>query len=161
MPAQEGIAMPTDDGLPEVNDIVTSLLFAFANRSESGGFLKIVNATESPDYSVSLNREQEPKEKLLNRHAFAVDAFDSSRGHAEFIVEEARWADNPLTKNTDACSSRWYVSARRLRGNGSYDPNGERISFFLCGLLGEYVLAAKDVKIARTRRAQKSKTGKV
>lgn len=152
--------MPTEDGLPCVHDVITSPKFSFANWSENGKFLKIVNVEESSKYYIALERNGSFAEKTLSRDARLIDSFDASRAHAEFVIEDSRWADNPVTKGTHACASRWYVSARRLKSNGSYDPLGERIAFFLCGLPDENVLAMHDIKIVRTMNTPNTPKGK-
>ncbi|TSC62752.1 MAG: hypothetical protein G01um101448_454 [Parcubacteria group bacterium Gr01-1014_48] len=143
--------MPTEDGLPSVGDVITSQKFVFGKKDESGKFIKIVNTVDCTKLFVSLQQGDTFIEKSIARGAHNIDAFDASRAQAEFLVIDAHWVDNPIVKGTDACASRWYISAQRLlHENGSKNLGDERIAFFLCGLSDENVLAPNDIKIVRT-----------
>ena len=153
--------MPNDDGLPDVGDVITSSKFVFGQKSESGKFIKIINVSECPRYYVVLEQSDgSRKEKSFLGTVQGIDAFDGSREHAEFVVESARWADNPLTRGTTACAGRWYVSARRLNQDGTYNTDGEYIAFFMCGLLDENVLEVKDIKIIGKMKLPKPRVRK-
>ncbi len=150
--------MPNNDGLPDVGDVITSSKFAFGQKSENGKFIKIINVSECPRYYVALeDPDGSRKEKSFLGAVQGIDAFDKSREYAEFVVESARWADNPLTRGTTACAGRWYISARRLNQEGTDNTNDERIAFFMCGLLDENVLEVKDIKIIGKMQLPKSR----
>ena len=54
------------------------------------------------------------------------DFFDSERGKAKFVVEEVDYVFP--TEGTADC---WKIRARRLTDDGTYDPNGEAIAFYM------------------------------
>ncbi len=49
---------------------------------------------------------------------------ESSRGGAWYVVEEAS------EQVIESLGRSWRVEARRLKSDGTYDPQGERISFY-------------------------------
>ncbi len=155
--------MPTEDGLPAVGDVIMSQKFMFARQSEIGSFLRILNVPEVTSAPLTLTLE-EPNGTVHTRSTVTAniggDAYDRSRANAEFVVEEARWFDNMITVAIENCSTRWFVTARRLKNNRKYDPAGERIVFFMCGLVDELVLAPKDIHYVRKMRVSQLKTAK-
>lgn len=156
--------MPTDEGLPDVGDVIMSPMFKFAKHSETGTFLRILNvpdqATPVPQL-VLKGRNGEVHTQSAVSANIVGNAYDSSREDAKFVVEEARWFDNMITVAIENCSTRWYVTARRLKSNGAYDSKGERIMFFMCGMQDEFVLASKDIRYIRKMHTPRSRTAQV
>lgn len=150
--------MPTDEGLPDVGDVIMSSRFMYAKRSETGSFLKIMSfAHAAPTTQLVLEtRTGETHTRLAVSRSVVGDAYDSSRAHAEFVVEEARWIDDMVTITVKSSSLRLYVTARRLKANGTYNSKEERIVFFMCGLQDESVLAPKDLQYMRKMRIPKT-----
>ena len=155
--------MSTSEGLPAIGDVIISPMFKFAKQSETGTFLRIFNIPETvPAQQLILNgKNGEIHARRTVSTDIGGDAYDSSREQAEFVVEEARWFDNMITVAVENCSTRWFVTARRLKKNGRYNPAGERIVFFMCGQQHEFVLAPKDIHYVRKMRMSQSRTAKI
>lgn len=67
------------------------------------------------------------------------DCHDDIRGEAKFVVEESHTSEGEISwPNRDQkfvwspshhSESAWLIRARRLRGDGTYDPDGELVEF--------------------------------
>jgi hypothetical protein len=63
-----------------------------------------------------------------------LGAYDSSRGKALFVVEEAKMDGGGSTGYPgDFYPDGWHVTARRLSDDRKYNPDGELISFYQSG----------------------------
>ena len=103
--------------LAEVGYVVRSREFACGYLDPDG---VVFIDGESRDTDIAARFETRPPR-------IAKGAYDETRGDALFVVEAAR--EIPVEPHVPA----WYIEARRLRGDRSYDPNGEQIRFFQRG----------------------------
>lgn len=63
-----------------------------------------------------------------------TDADDESRGSAEFVVEYVALEGGGSGHGPhDVFPDGWHVLARRLKADGSYDPQGEVVDFYQTG----------------------------
>ena len=63
-----------------------------------------------------------------------VDATDKTRGRARFVVEATEMTGGGTGHGPgDVYPDGWHVTARRLRDDGAYDPDGEVIRFYQTG----------------------------
>ncbi|MBT5023116.1 hypothetical protein HOK51_04380 [Candidatus Woesearchaeota archaeon] len=63
-----------------------------------------------------------------------VCAYDESRGESMFVVEKAHMGGGGTGHGLrDIFPDGWYVEARRLGGDGAYNPGGEVIKFYQSG----------------------------
>ena len=130
--------MPNQEGLPIEGDIIMSTKFACAERSQTGTFLMIIN-----------HEAAQPADVPLRRHLCSEqggDAYDRRRKEARFTVERTEW----VAAGVGSTSVMWYVSARRMNSDGTYNHEGERICFFLGGSRERHVLSLDDLLITTT-----------
>lgn len=72
--------------------------------------------------------------KPVEYESIELGAYDPSRGEALFVVETACMQGGGIGHGpNDIYPDGWYIKARRLNENGSYNPNGELISFYQSG----------------------------
>ena len=77
-----------------------------------------------------------------------ISAYDESRGKAEFVVEEARMEGGGHAGHSpgDIYPPGWRITARRLNNNGTYNPDGEIIKFYMTGC---FTCMVEQVEIVR------------
>lgn len=140
----------TTKNLPNMGDIITSPKFAFGYYDdEDKKFITVDGTTtERPvtyfvgeDGRVALAAQSgkiPPKKRTVE-----LGANDPSRATAKFVVETANMQGGSHGFGDDYPDG-WHVRARRLSEDGSYDPKGEVIRFYMSG---GFTCVVNDVKI--------------
>jgi hypothetical protein len=114
--------------LPDVGDIIKSSKFVFGHYSGKKKKLVIIDGDDRVENATSGGNTTRPKRRK------GMVAGDESRATAEFVVEVFRMEGGGTGHgHHDVYPEEWYVQARRLRGDDSYDPEGEVISFYVGG----------------------------
>jgi hypothetical protein len=141
------------------------------------GFANGTHFLEKPGHGPELAEAIHVSDGPCRHNGDIFDAWDESRINARFVVEEfGREAEDYITweelrkspcgcenalhweKFNDIC---WYVRARRLRADGSYEPEGELISFLLIGMSWEAHEDHSNLHLLRNRIILKSPIFKV
>lgn len=74
-------------------------------------------------------------------------ATDSARGDAEFVVTSAGMSGGGTGHGPhDVYPDGWGVRAKRLRPDGSYDPDGEQVFFYQSGCFTNVLDDARKVR---------------
>ncbi len=144
--------MPTKK-LPNTGDVITSSKFAFGYYERKGKNLVTVDGetTKYPvEYYVSEDRRVAAAAKSgkvpPKTRTVELGAYDSSRAKAKFVVETARMQGGGIVSPGDGYPDGWHVQARRLNDDGTYNPRGEVIQFYMSGCF-TYMVEPKDVKV--------------
>ncbi|MDO8558991.1 MAG: hypothetical protein Q7R84_01540 [bacterium] len=140
--------------LPNVGDVIMSPRFAYGYRDgEHNKIIAVDGKTMkhpvtyylSEDERVNLARKTgvfPPRKKTID-----LSACDPSRTTAKFIVETARMQGGGTGHGpNDIYPDGWHIQARRLNKDGSYDPNGEVIHFYMSGCFTN-IVEPKDIKV--------------
>jgi len=127
--------------LPNIGDIITSEKFAFGYyEGEDKGLITIDGTTTKRLVTFYVKEEERvttaaksgkvpPKTRTEN-----LGAYDQGRGKSKFVVESANMQGGGTGHGPgDTYPDGWHVQARRLDENGTYDPNGEVICFYMSG----------------------------
>lgn len=139
--------------LPDVGDMIMSKKFAYGyhpyNISENKLRDEINIDGKSVNCSVSYDTPEEdrvtyaaktgkipPQKTIIDQ-----SAFDKTRANAKFVVETARY-----TGGGGDHENGWYIEARRLNEDETYNPKAELISFYMTGCFCDKV-EPKDVRI--------------
>lgn len=125
--------------LAQVGDVITSPKFALGYYMEEDRALIAVDGT-TKHYHVEHDLDEEERVALAAKTGSVppktrtVDhgAYDLSRATARFVVEAANNQGGGMDRSS-VVSDGWHVRARRLSGDGSYDPKGEVICFYQTG----------------------------
>lgn len=147
--------MKKEDKLPKVGDIIMSAKFAFGHYGDEKEKDCILISCERGNhrYTKNINEDERvrraaktgkipPKTRVVD-----LGAYDKSRKTAKFVVEEAGWeGGGEGTRPGEYSPDEWCVTARRLKGDGSYDFRGEKIFFYLNDDCWDWP-APKDIKI--------------
>ena len=148
--------------LPNVGDVIMSRLFPYGYyQRDSGKKLIIVDGTTTKHPEKSNLKEDErvaiaaktgqipPKTRIEE-----LGAYDPSRAEAKFVIEKAKMQGGGAAHGPgDFYPDGWHVQARRLSDSGTYDPNGEVISFFMSGSFTNKI-ELKDVRVVGKMQMQ-------
>lgn len=138
------------DNLPNVGDVVVSPKFAYGYYRDIAKERLTVDGkttrrlvermlTEDERVAMAAATGEIPDRK----ETVDLSAYDPSRATAKFVIESARMEGG----DKDALyPDGWHVSARHLNEDGSYDPRGEVIHFYMSGDR-EDVIGAADISV--------------
>jgi len=116
----------------EVGDVIKSRKFAFGDSDE----------------------EDNEEEKIIFVDGETKEDYDQSRGQAKFVVEEAQMEGGGTGMGPgDVYPDGWAVYARRLHDDGTYDPKGEVIMFYMSGCFNNMVYM-EDIEIVGKMKRQ-------
>lgn len=141
------------ENLPNVGDVITSLKFAFGYYDEDEKSITVDGATKK--YPVMSYVSEDERVALAARsgkvssktRTVDLGAHDLSRATAKFVVEAANMQGGGTGHGPcDVYPDGWHVRARRLNKDGSYDPKGEVICFYMSGCF-TCMIEPKDVQI--------------
>lgn len=132
----------TAKNLPNVGDVITSPNFAYGYYEDAERKFVVVDGRTKTRPVMSHVGEDErvaaaaesgtapPKMRTTE-----LSAYDPSRSTAKFIVEAAAMEGGGSGGHGpgDDYPDGWHVKARRLNQDGSYDPDGEVIGFYMTG----------------------------
>lgn len=141
--------------LPDVGDIITSSKFAYGYyERENKKLITIDGRTTKHPVTFYVSEDERlalaaksgkvpPKTRTVE-----LGAHDVSRAKAKFVVEAANMQGGGSTGHGpgDVYPDGWHVRARRLDNNGTYDPNGEVIQFYMSGCF-TCMVEPKDVQV--------------
>jgi hypothetical protein len=140
--------------LPQVDDIISSPKFAYGYR-DSGKTCICVDGTTTVR-PVGRYMDEEDRVALAAKTGKIppkyiqeeTGLYDSTRGQARFIVETARSQGGGGCGQNDPIPypDGWYVLARRLNDDGTFNPAGEVIAFYMTGNF-TCMVKPEDVKI--------------
>lgn len=148
----------TPTRLPVVGDVLTSQKFAFGYYADETKRIILVDGktierltTIFPSIECQQAAKQKGRRAPRNR-SVDLGAHDESRGRAEFVVESACMQGGARgNRHTSERPDGWHVSARRLRDDGTYDPDGEVIDFYMSVFFTNAV-PLTDVTVTRKMR---------
>lgn len=139
--------------LPKMGDVIMSPRFAFGRREHGQAIIMVDGKTKKYPSLQTVGEEERvaraaqtgkipPKQKEMD-----LGAYDHSRAQAKFVVEKAGLQGGGSAHGSnDRFFDGWLVQARRLREDGSYDPKGETIEFYVSGSFSNKV-EQKDIRI--------------
>lgn len=140
--------------LPMVGDVIVSSKFAYGYRNRKAQEVITVDGrTEDHFVTFRMNEEDRviaaaksgkipPKKETVN-----LGAYDPSRAKAKFVIEIANMEGGGTGHGLgDVYPDGWHVYARRLNADGTYNPNGEVIHFYMSGDFNCKVVA-EDVQV--------------
>lgn len=140
--------------LLNIGDIIISEKFAFGYYdSEDRKLITIDGTTTKHPVTFYVNEEERiataAKSGKVPSKTRTVDlgAYDQSRRKAKFVVESANMQGGGTGHGPgDVYPDGWHVQARRLNNNGTYDPKGEVIRFYMSGCF-TCIIDKSDVKV--------------
>lgn len=126
--------------LAQVGDVITSKKFAYGCRDISDKS-KVISIGLSITVIPRPMTKQEIADYVLKNHRYPsndtidVDyrADDITRSYAKFVVVQAGYAGGGGAQGGETYDNEWQVFAQKLLPNGTYDPDGEIIVFFMTG----------------------------
>lgn len=162
----------TAKNLPNVGDVIMSPKFAYGYYGYDEDFKHVDkkritidgNPTEKHQIRVGINEDERvtmaaetgkipPKKRILD-----YGACDPSRATAKFVVESAAMGGGGTGHGAhDVYGDGWHIRARRLNKDGSFDPNGEVIGFYMTGSF-TCMVEAKDIKVVSKMKMIKTQT---
>jgi hypothetical protein len=139
---------------PQVGDVVVSEAFAYGTKDPHFGSRITVDG-ETQTYTAEYGISQEAREIAIaitgdippKRVTINLAAYDLSRGQAEFVVEEAAMQGGSNSGHDDRPDG-WHIVGRRLNTNGTFNPVGEEIEFYMSGFSG-VIIPPERVRIVR------------
>lgn len=147
--------------LPQVGDVIESPKFAYGYFETADRTIVTVDG-ETTEHLVGFTRSEEERVQIASKIGTApsktdvidLGAYDPSRGTARFVVENARMQGGGFGHGPhDIYPDGWHVKARRLTEDGTYDPNGELIHFYMTGAF-TCLIEAEDVRIVGRMQQQ-------
>jgi hypothetical protein len=125
--------------LPQQGDVITSPKFAFGSFDSNGRFwvdgtTRVHSVTKrlTEDERVELAAKTgkiPPKQEVTR-----TPTYDEARGTARFVVTNAKMTGGGTGHGPhDTFPDGWQIEARKLAQDGSYDPSGETIYFYMTG----------------------------
>lgn len=143
-----------------LGDIIKSEKFAYGyydgRFNEKGYIFPIKNLItvdgETKEYPMKFRKPGTPWDKEAEYETVELSAYDESRSSARFVVERAELDGGGTGHGPhDIFPDGWYIKARRLNDDGTYNPNGELIQFYqsgcFTGLIPEVELVGKMKQI--------------
>ena len=140
--------------LPNVGDIIVSSKFAYGYyEGEDKKFIIIDGATTKHPVTSYISEDERvaaaaKSGKIPSKtRTVELGAHDPSRAEAKFVIEAANMEGGGTGHGPgDVYPDDWHVKARRLNDDGTYNPNGEVIQFFMGGCFA-YMIDLKDVQV--------------
>ena len=140
--------------LPNKGDIIVSSKFAFGYyNNEDKKFITVDCTTKK--YPVTFYVDEDERLAVAAKsgrvppkmRTVELGAYDSSRATAKFVVEEANMQGGGTGHGPDDIyPDGWHVKARRLNKDGSYNPKGEAICFYMSGCF-TCMVKPKDLQV--------------
>ena len=134
--------MKKEKSKANLGDIIRSEKFAFGyydRQEDKRGYLvpaldKITVDGKTKEYNVEFRKPGTPWDKPSEYETVNLGAYDKSRGESLFVVEKAQMQGGGTGHGPhDIYPDGWYVEARRLNEDNSYNPDGELIKFYQSG----------------------------
>lgn len=157
-----GVVM-TAKNLPKMGDIITSPKFAFGYyNNEDKKLIVIDGKTEKHPVTVRCYESEDERVAAAAKsgkippktRTVELGAYDSSRATAKFVVEVADMRGGGTGHGPgDIFPDGWYVRARRLNKDESYNPKGEVIYFYMSGCF-TCMVEQKDVQVVGKMQMQ-------
>lgn len=126
--------------LPTVGDVITSQKFAYGYyENEERKVATIDGKTTKRSVPFPLSEDErvaiaaKTGEVPPKKRNVELGAHDPSRASAKFVVESAKMDGGGGGQGGETYPDGWYVQARRLNEDGTYNPNGEAIRFYMTG----------------------------
>ena len=144
--------------LPNLGDVISSAKFAFGYHPYSGQrrnkkIILVDGKTEKYPIEMTVSEESRLRTtakigKIPPRTVtLELGAHDPSRATAKFVVEKANMEGGGTGHGAgDVYPDGWHVEARRLNEDGTYNPKGEVILFYMSGCFTNTV-EMKDIQI--------------
>ena len=151
--------------LPNFGDVISSAKFAFGYYDHNGRKLnkKVIfvdGTTVSHPIEMTVSEDDRLRTvaktgKIPPRTVtLGLGAYDPSRATAKFVVEMANMEGGGTGHGAgDVYPDGWHVEARRLNKDGTYNPKGEVILFYMTGCFSNMV-EKKDVQIVSKLKVQ-------
>ncbi len=140
--------------LPDKGDIIVSSKFVFGYyNDEDKKFITVDGTTKK--YPVTSYVDEDERLAVAAKsgrvpskmRTVELGAYDSSRATAKFVVEEANMQGGGTGHGPgDIYPDGWHVQARRLNKDGSYNPKGEVICFYMSGCF-TCMVEPKDLQV--------------
>lgn len=145
--------MPKDK-LPQIGDIIASPKFAYGYYDgEDKKIVSIDGQTKKQPVTFTIGEDERVAEAARTgkippkTRRVDLGAYDKSRGGAKFVVENAALEGGGTGHGPfDVYPDGWHVTARRLKKDGTYDPSGECITFYMTGSF-TIMVDSKDLRI--------------
>jgi len=139
--------------MPQTGDVIVSPKFAYGYYKSEEDKNTIIVDGKTIEHPVTSRIGEDERVKIAAETGKApprnkvtqLGAYDHSRASAKFVVESAKM-DGGDTGGRDDYPDGWHVKARRLGENGSYDPDGKMIQFYMSGSF-TYMVELEDVEI--------------
>ena len=140
--------------LPNVGDIITSPKFAYGYYGREDKQLITVDGTTTK-HPVTFHVNEDERVAAAAKSGkvpsktriVELGAHDPSRAKAKFVVEVANIQGGGTGHGSgDVYPDGWHVQARRLNDDGTYNPNGEIIRFYMSGCF-TCMVKPKDVQV--------------
>jgi TnpA family transposase len=140
--------------LPKNGDVITSRKFAFGYYEDKKENIVTIDGKtrkrpvisymdEDARLAVAAKTGKIPPETITEE----LGAYDASRITAKFVVEEAKLQGGGTAHGPgDIYPNGWYVRARRLNKDKSYNPKGEVICFYMSGCF-TCIVELKDLQV--------------
>lgn len=149
--------MNKKNNLPDAGDVIMSPKFAFGYYETDRKIIYIDGVTKK--YMLESNISEKDRVAMAAKSGKIppkvrvedYGAYDESRAQAKFVVENAAMEGGE--RGRDYYPDGWRIVARRLKGDGTYDPKGEVISFYMSGSFS-CKLEPGDVQIVEKKQMQ-------
>lgn len=140
--------------LPNIGDVITSCAFAYGHYEREDKKLIAVDGTTTK-HPVTFDMSEDERVSLAAKsgsipprtRTIELGAYDQSRANAKFVVETANMQGGGIGQGAgDVYPDGWYIRARRLNHDGTYDQNNEIIGFYMSGYFTG-MIEPKDVHV--------------
>ena len=140
--------------LPNVGDVIMSSKFAYGYYEHKDKKLINIDGKTKKHPVTSYVSEDErvtvaaKSGKVPSKtRTVELGAHDPDRARAKFVIETANMEGGGTGHGPhDVYPNGWHIKARRLNNDGTYNPNGEVIRFFMTGWFG-CMVDPKDVRV--------------
>lgn len=127
--------------LPQKGDIIVCKRFVYGYKNYVNPSL-IEVGDSSPQHIIGRKMtDEETVAYVETHHKMPPDQYidedlgvpDKSRGTAKFVVIDGVMSGGGIAQGNDVYPDGWHITARRLNNQGSFDPKGEVIVFYMTG----------------------------
>jgi len=144
--------------LPQIGDVVKSAKFAFGYLRAIDDPVILIDSENKYHYNIHYLSRDEMRKIVIrtgnhqppNRRRIYMGRIDKTLATAEFVVEDAE-VQSGRGDVFPPILDGWRGRARRLNSDGTYNPDGEQIRFWLAG---DYpgTLQLSEIQIIRHMR---------
>lgn len=146
----------SDKSLPVVGDVIMSKLFKFGHYKDGKDKSVVVCGCGKEKYLVGCVMGEEERVALAaktgqippKRYDVDLSAYARDRAECKFVVESAYATGGGSDSiRGESWPDGWFVRARRLNADGTHNPSGELIEFFMTGCFSEIIKPKEVVKV--------------